>query len=395
MLKLSLIILALALACLYCSPAAGQSKADARRALKLFKQGQDLYRKGSYREAIKKYEQSQAAFPKRQTLYYWAESHRRLGQVRLSHGVYTRYMKMLPADQKAAFADKLKKLRWGGTCVLSVASVPGGATVKLDGKPVGETPGDGTQLKLEVPGGRHVVSVERAGHQPASREVTAEFGEPQALSFALKVSAPASKPVVEPTPAPTPPPAAPPEPVGQPVKADNPNGVFLFFFGGPYWAQYGNDNLTVITSPVFGLRLGYLWRWTHIGLHLDASTTLQPRAEADHDNVSYILSFMGGGGLRYYLLDKLWVGGRLSLGISTLHGASIGSLLFKPLQEVENAFSGFLLRPEVVLGWTVWRGLTLTLVPFALDYTPRHSQYNETIKHLIRIQVALGVGWQW
>ena len=410
MLKLSHISLVLLL-CLCCSPAAAQSKADARRALKLYKEGQALYRKGSYREAVEKYKQSQQAFPKRQTLYYWAESHRRLGQIRQSHGVYARYMEMLPAGQRATFGKKLESLRWKSRCVLSVATLPGGATVKLHGLPRGKTPGDGVPLKLEVPGGQHELSVELAGHQPASRRVTAEFGEPQALSFVLKPEAlvvkptaapgskpgpapPASTPPAPTPPAPTPPASQPALPASQPLD-DNPNRVFFTLFGGPYWAMYGDDTLSMVTAPMFALRLGYLWRWKRIGLHLDVSAMVQPRAEADTDDTSWMLSFMGGGGLRYYLLEALWIGPRLSLGISTLHGANPASLLFDPMMAVEGSFSGFLMRPEVVLGWTVWRGLTLTLVPLALDYTPRHSNYLESIRHLIRIQVALGLGWQW
>ena len=400
MLKLSHTVLVLLLVCT-CAPVWAQGKAEARLALKLFLEGQALYRKGSYREAINKYRLSQAAFAKRQTLYYWAESHRRLGQMRQSHGVYTRYMEMLPANQRVAFGQKLEKLRWQSTCLLSVATLPGGATVKLDGQPGGTTPGGGASLKLEVTGGVHQLSVDLVGHQPASRRVTAEFGEPQALSFVLRPAAsgvkPGPGPVVKPGPAPGPAtrPAPSPAPASQPARPESLNRVFLFFFGGPYWAQYGNDNLSVVTSPVFALRLGYLWRWTRVGLHLDASTTIQPRAEADNDDISWIVSFMGGGGLRYYVLDKVWVGPRVSLGVSTLHGLTSASLLVPYKKVVEGAFSGFLFRPEVVLGWTVWRGLTLTLVPFALDYTPRNNFYDQGIKHLIRFQVALGLGWQW
>ena len=381
--------------------AAAQGRADKRRALKMYREAQALYRKGDYREAIRKYEGSHAAMPKRQTLYYWAESHRRLGQFRLSHGVYSRYMKMLPPGEQAAFANKLEALRWQRRCALSVATSPGGATVTLEGRERGKTPHGGA-LKLIVPGGRHRLSVTLAGHQPAGGQVVAEFGEPQAVSLVLvpvtlkpAPTPPASRPgpaprPVTPAPAPTPP-ASQPAP---PRPTVTPDGAFVLVFGGPYWADYGaGDDMT--TAPVVGFRLGYLWRWTRVGLHVDVSATVQPRAGDAGDGGSTLVSFMGGGGLRVYLRDALWIGPRLSVGVTTLHGLGSPSPLVTPGMLTEGSYSGLLLRPAVVVGWTVWRGLTLTLIPVALDYTPRHSAFDQTVEYLMRLQVALGVGWQW
>ena len=64
MLRLHLVLLVLLS---LCGTAAAQGRASARRALKLYKEAQALYRKGDYREAILKYERSHAALPKRQT----------------------------------------------------------------------------------------------------------------------------------------------------------------------------------------------------------------------------------------------------------------------------------------------------------------------------------------
>lgn len=385
------------------------SAADRRRALSLFQQGQTLYRKGSYREAIQRYRRSLAILPKRQTLYYMAESFRRLGQIRRSHDLYARYMQMLPPDRRAAFAPKLTRLRREKPCMLSVATLPGGATLELDGQPRGTTPRDGSPLRLQVPGGKHQLRLGLVGHLPAVRVVAAEFGEPQALSFVLKPVArpaparspavPSSRPRTAGPEKPRPPAsqhlAREPGAVGSPPRVTTRGGLFVTLQAGPYWADFGDDQLQLQTAAQLGLRLGYLWRFSRLGLELTAGALLQPLADDGADETAMLVSWMGGGGVRLYLQQQLWIGLRMSLGLTTLHGAGTDSVLFQRSLQVDGAFSGLLLRPELALGWRIWRGLTLVLQPLAVDYTPRHEHYGETIQRLLRLSVSLGVGWQW
>ena len=370
----------------------------ARQALKLYKQGTVLYRAGNYREAIPRYRRSLELHPKRQTAYYLAESHRRLGQIRTSHKLYQRYMQLLPPDRRAAFGAKLTKLRWGKPCQLSVASAPGGAQVRLDGKPRGTTPADGTPLKLMVPGGRHQLALTLAGHREAGRQVEAEFGEPQALSFALEALAPAPTPVAPaPDALPAPRPVTPTPTIHRaaPAPASQPGGLFAHVTAGASWGRYGDAALAGGPSLQLSLRLGYLWRWSRLGLHADASALLQPQADSRADSTLWLVSFTAGGGARLYLWPRLWASLRLSVGISTLHGAAVDGQLFQHSTEVEGSFSTLLVRPELVLGYNVYRGLTVLLVPLALDYSPRHPDFGANVDYLLRVQAGAGVGWQW
>ena len=60
------------------------------------------------------------------------------------------------------------------TALLSVTSSPAGATVRLDGKPIGVSPISGAT----VPPGRHELRVEKAGYEPSIQRINAVAGEP-------------------------------------------------------------------------------------------------------------------------------------------------------------------------------------------------------------------------
>ncbi len=51
------------------------------------------------------------------------------------------------------------------------------------------------------------------------------------------------------------------------------------------------------------------------------------------------------------------------------------------------------MRPSVVLGVTVWKGMTLSLNP-SVEYMPRIESFNEGISGVTRFFLAVGLGWQ-
>ena len=165
---------------------AAASPAHKKKAIALYKAATQLYKAARYRAAIKKYKASHALHPHLNNIYYLAESHRRLGNLRRSHDYYTKFTSMLPEKEQRIWKKKLEKLRLSKTSVLSVASQPGSAFVEVGGAHKGLTPADGTPLKITVPGGEHTVTVKLLDHLSVTKKIKAEFSEPLALSFALK-----------------------------------------------------------------------------------------------------------------------------------------------------------------------------------------------------------------
>lgn len=166
--------------------AAGAQADQTGEALAIYKQGRKHYAAGDYRAAIEEFEASYALSKHKNNLYFLGECHRRLGNLRRSHDFYDRYASALPEAKERAFRRKMDKLRFGKPCMISIATTPGGAMVVVDGKKRGRTPKTGEPMRLEIPGGEHLVLIGMNGFLPVRSKLKAEFGEPQALSFALK-----------------------------------------------------------------------------------------------------------------------------------------------------------------------------------------------------------------
>ena len=146
------------------------------------------------------------------------------------------------------------------------------------------------------------------------------------------------------------------------------------------------------------LRAGWLWRRGSLGFHVDATALLVPVSGVTEagEETAWFLSFLAGGGARYYFLRQAWAGLRFSLGVTSLHGAGNANPLTwrEHIKETAGSFSMLIIRPEVTAGWTVWKGLTLYLTPFALDFCPRHEALNDNTEHVLRFHVGFGAGWQ-
>ncbi len=435
---------------------------EKKEALRLYKEATRLYRAASYREAIAKYEESHALNPHLNNVYYIAESYRRLGEPRKSHEQYQRYMAMLPQSKQAEFAKKLASLRFSRPSTLSIASTPGGADLRLDSTPAGKTPADGTPVKLEVSGGMHVLEASLQGHLPLEKKVTAEFGEPLALSFALQPLLQDPVLVVQTkvegalvhvdgktvgtTPVTLTLPPGPHalrvsrfghkevtrqlelragqteqvsltlvpevEPAAEPGKGRDEasaagaqesstgrpeNAITVQLVAGPVWMDFGRDDLVLGAGTQFGMEVGYMWRFRHVGISVDAAAhamSLNDRTRSGEGD-SWLISLYAGPQLRWFFLDRVWAGLSFQLGATTLLGTREDSFFFakqgEEVAEVSGAFSMLAFRPQLTAGWEIWRGLTLFVTPFAMDYALAHDLF--TVDRVVRYGFAGGAGW--
>ncbi|MEZ4463551.1 MAG: PEGA domain-containing protein [bacterium] len=146
------------------------------------------FQAGRYTDAIAEFNKAYRLGPNPVLVFNMARAFEELGDFASATEFYKRYLQMAPeaADRQVVeeslrtlelLAARQEKPKEG---TLEVQSVPEGATVLLDGRPVGRTP-----FRLAVLAGRHFVAVEAEGHSRESREVTVEAGAPQRLDFTL------------------------------------------------------------------------------------------------------------------------------------------------------------------------------------------------------------------
>lgn len=463
-----------------------EAESDRRKATRLYREATRLLRQKKLQEAIRKLEETHALRPHRRNLKSIADAHRRLGNLRLAHHFLEQYIALLDPRRQRRLKGKLRQLKWGSSCQLSVATVPGGALVRVNDKDSGRTSEDGKPLSITVPGGNLRVSVELAGYREATREVAAEYGEPLALGLVLErlpkppvlhvaASVPGAQVTLDGRPVgrtplrlevepgvhrvvvssqgyqevarqiraepgkvvrlrlalgsplpslvrrPPPPSAAPPPRVarrdrsaeGRPApiraraaeasqsaqrpreeRAPGPSGVFAFVLVGPAFTHYGDNRLENGFTAEFGLQAGYAWRWDRLGVQLGLAALYAPlldRPTTEEKRLGF-LAFVGGGGLRVHLSHGWWLGAAALAGPSLLLGANEDSFLYQD-PEVDPSGVALVLRPELSVGWTVSRGLTIVLVP-AVDYSPNLDTYGPHIRRILRFHAALGVGWQ-
>ncbi|MCA9526247.1 MAG: PEGA domain-containing protein [Myxococcales bacterium] len=179
-------LLALALAG---APTLASAQADPPPAAKAaYDAGVAHFQAGRYPEAIAEFNKAYRMGPNPILVFNMARAFEELGDFASATEFYKRYLQMAPeAPDRKVVEESLRTLELlaarqekpaEGT--LEVQSVPEGATVLVDGRPVGRTP-----LQLPVASGRHFVAVEHAGHSRESREIAVDAGKVQRLDFTL------------------------------------------------------------------------------------------------------------------------------------------------------------------------------------------------------------------
>ncbi|MCE9669899.1 PEGA domain-containing protein [Myxococcus stipitatus] len=175
------------------------ARAAARRA---FERGSRLYQQARYAEAAAAFEEAHSRAPNGVSLYNLGQCYEKLGELEKALTSYREYLRLEPkatdregVEQRIADLDaRFEAMR---RPLVTVASEPAGAQVRLDGQDRGRTP---WSEPVEV--GRHALELSLPDHQPLKRDLDVRAGEPVQLQLALTpnapvVVAPPSVPVIE------------------------------------------------------------------------------------------------------------------------------------------------------------------------------------------------------
>jgi len=313
-----------------------------------------------------------------------------------------------PPDKRAQFLkQKEEELRLAPTCMVEVDTNPRGATVVVDNKEVGTTK-NSKPLALVIKGGKHAISLRLEGHEILEAEFETEFGEARVLTYTLKAYRPFKEPKPvskDPTPAqedqPAPTVSTPKEKQEteepEPEVEGRGSGPFVGLLAGPAWTDYGDPDLSVGVAVEAGLDGGYVFRnlagqrW--LGVQVHGTLLWTPVNDSGADEMSHFISLLAGVGARLSFW-QMWTDIRVSVGAAILTGASEKSFFFSGASEVSGAFANVTVRAAAGLGWTFYKGLFVAVYPVAIDYTPRFSDFNESISKVFRYQLAVAAGWE-
>lgn len=194
-----------------------QAQADARRsdAKARYEQGVEAYSAGRFKDAVDHFLAADQLSPSAPLSFNIARAYEKLGDDSGALRWYRDYLRRAPTAPNATDVGTLiagyeQRLAKKGVQQLTVLSMPAGATVTIDGSPVGVTPWTG-----DIPPGHHRVELTLRGYSDATSEL--EFGAEHAQDLTLRLTAApssASAPaptqttvVMQPAPAAAPPPS--------------------------------------------------------------------------------------------------------------------------------------------------------------------------------------------
>ena len=184
------------------APAADANAAEARAA---FKKGADLYRAGSYRDAIAAFQEADRLKSSPALHFNVGQAWEKLGDVPAALASYARYLRLDPkAPNREGVERSIRvlegKLAAAGLQMLHVTTVPPGADVSVDG-----TPGVPAPLDAPFAPGRHAVAAAAPGHLPATVEVELPGHSSLEVNIVLAATPPAPPlDATRPDPAPKP-----------------------------------------------------------------------------------------------------------------------------------------------------------------------------------------------
>lgn len=163
------------------------------RARVLFQQGVAAYRAGRYYEAVDIFLETQRIYPDTQLCFNVARAYENLGNGSAALRYYRDYLRQAdrPSDGEEV-RERVRKLEQQlaqrGVQQLTVLSQPEGATVLLDGKPVGITPWTG-----DIYAGKHRLALTLEKHAALEQIVELDAHSARDVSLVL-VPAPLPKP---------------------------------------------------------------------------------------------------------------------------------------------------------------------------------------------------------
>ncbi len=167
------------------APAAPKNK---DKALEYYFEGQSLYQKELYLQAITAFKRSYELYPANQTLYAIAKSYEKLGMGSECVTAYERYLEAYRKDKGKEPPDLLDiknaitKCKLGEKLELVVKSDPSGAQVYLNTKDklLGQTP-----YKTRLDPGSYTLILEYPGYETLTKTIVLRAGEPQSFLFKL------------------------------------------------------------------------------------------------------------------------------------------------------------------------------------------------------------------
>lgn len=167
-----------------------------KEARALFKEGNALIDRGSYVDALDRFNRAYARWPNPKILLNIATSLRQLGRWAEAADAYSRYLKDSGADPKrqAEVESVIRELDAKVGRLRIEVSEPG-ARILLDGRPL-----EGDLASVRVDPGPHTVIVEKPGFTPAAATVTLAAGEQRSVTLTLLTAAPAASASAAPAP---------------------------------------------------------------------------------------------------------------------------------------------------------------------------------------------------
>jgi len=184
------------------SGASDDENAARDQARMLFAKGLENFRAGRYKDAIDEFLEAHSIYPNPVLSFNAALAYEKMGD---SAGALRFYREYLRQDPAAGDRDQVeqqisvfeRKLQDKGLQQVTIFSTPEGATVRIDGRPVGVTPWTG-----ELNPGRHALRLRLEGYQDARRQF--ELLAHRSLDVAVALDT-----EVAPLPSAAPPPAPP------------------------------------------------------------------------------------------------------------------------------------------------------------------------------------------
>ncbi|MEI9938328.1 MAG: PEGA domain-containing protein [Pseudomonadota bacterium] len=174
-------------------PDLGEPEAVAKaRARLLFEKGVTAYREGRFYDAVDIFLETNRLYPDPKLSFNVGKSFEGLGNQPGALRYYREYLRRLPeapdAHDVESHVHQLEQaLSQKGLQQLTVLSTPDGATVKLDGQPVGITPWTGESFA-----GKHRIVLEAAGYQ--RNESVIELDPHRARDFNIELQKAPDKP---------------------------------------------------------------------------------------------------------------------------------------------------------------------------------------------------------
>jgi tetratricopeptide (TPR) repeat protein len=168
----------------------GEATQEERRtsARARYQEGADAYSAGRYKDAVDLFLEADQLFPSAPLSFNVARAYEHIGDDAGALRWYRDYLRRAPtaenaADVKAIIAALAQTLAKKGVQQLTVLSSPAGATVTIDGTPVGVTPWTG-----ELSPGKHRLLLTYRGYTDERRAVVLSATEPREINLQLEQS---------------------------------------------------------------------------------------------------------------------------------------------------------------------------------------------------------------